>query len=616
MIRILFLAANPLDTNRLRLDEEMRAIDHALRQGDYRDQFDIRSHWAVRISDLQELLLRHQPDIVHFSGHGSNSSEIILQDEQGNAVLVSTEALSNLFRLLKDNIRCVVLNSCYSQRQAAGIAEHVECVVGLSDEISDSAAVAFVSAFYRALGYGRSVQMAFELGQTQIDLSNLRQQQALTLIAPRTEPTQIFLVGAERVLEDEATGSLASPDDATADPATTAAKTNSKSAAVRLFDRISKFLAEYVAILATFWVLLEILIYFREPTLGESIRNWNNGTGLWLFLLGAFLLALFRNGISRAEFGSLISRLYSARFGEGKTVNTFLAEFLTRASENVPMQFIAALLPALFITGWAIGVTVVNLFTSAPFLIFSTAAVIWIGIAWTITGVLGILWFLDHKQRWQIRMTGVSNLMERYDYDIHYLLAKHLDFDSFSEADRNELNGLIYKAIDDILEGLKDVVAYRFSRETKEATFIVLRDYFGDDEPFPYGDFELFAPIHDREIDAKVRLLERKSSLAGLALDEDRVVTITDCRSPATSERWQVVPNDTKFIGRAAAPVVIFNKERQVRQEIGVLCFDIMVKWNPAAEEEDILETASDRIADLWVLYQRTNRASAMGDWA
>ncbi len=82
-IKILFLAANPLDTPRLDIDEEMRAIDQALRQAEYR-VFDIRSHWAVRIDDLQELLLRHQPDIVHFSGHASLSNEIILQDAAGN----------------------------------------------------------------------------------------------------------------------------------------------------------------------------------------------------------------------------------------------------------------------------------------------------------------------------------------------------------------------------------------------------------------------------------------------------------------------------------------------------------------------------------------------------
>jgi hypothetical protein len=58
-IKLLFLAANPTDTDRLRLDEESR------------DQFELKTHWAVRADDLQELLMRYQPDIVHFSGHGN-----------------------------------------------------------------------------------------------------------------------------------------------------------------------------------------------------------------------------------------------------------------------------------------------------------------------------------------------------------------------------------------------------------------------------------------------------------------------------------------------------------------------------------------------------------------
>ena len=50
-----------------------------------------------------DVLESFEPDIVHFSGHGSDASEIILQDEDGNAVLVEPEALSNLFGLLVDN---------------------------------------------------------------------------------------------------------------------------------------------------------------------------------------------------------------------------------------------------------------------------------------------------------------------------------------------------------------------------------------------------------------------------------------------------------------------------------------------------------------------------------
>jgi hypothetical protein len=85
MIQVLFLGANPSDTTRLRLDEEVREIDSVLRQSEFRDMFDLQQHWAVRISDLQGLLLRHKPDIVHFSGHGSMSNEIILEDSSGTS---------------------------------------------------------------------------------------------------------------------------------------------------------------------------------------------------------------------------------------------------------------------------------------------------------------------------------------------------------------------------------------------------------------------------------------------------------------------------------------------------------------------------------------------------
>ena len=192
MIKILFLAANPSDTTRLRLDEEARAIDAAIRQGEYRHQFDIRSHWAVRISDLQELLLRHQPHIVHFCGHGSHTGELIFQDDQGNAVTVAGDAIKKLFAVLKDNIQCVVLSACYSDAQARSIAQHIDCVVGMSDAISDQAALDFATAFYRALGYGRSVQTAFDLGTTQIDLGGLMEQDKPKLIANTVEPANVF----------------------------------------------------------------------------------------------------------------------------------------------------------------------------------------------------------------------------------------------------------------------------------------------------------------------------------------------------------------------------------------------------------------------------------------
>jgi hypothetical protein len=207
MIKILFLAANPQGTAPLRLDEECRAIDQALRLSQYRDQFDIQQHWAVRVTDFQELLLRHRPNIVHFSGHGSKANEIILQNDAGLLQPVSARALERLFSILQDNIRCVVLNACYTQTQAQAIARHIDCVVGMSSAVQDEAAIRFAAAFYQALGYGRDAQTAFDLGCAQLDLENLDEPDLPRLIARQGDAHQVaFEAAGDRDSSNPETG--------------------------------------------------------------------------------------------------------------------------------------------------------------------------------------------------------------------------------------------------------------------------------------------------------------------------------------------------------------------------------------------------------------------------
>ena len=59
-LTILFLAANPLDTDSLLLDEEVRAIDEALGKTAYRDRFDLRSHWALSTTGSMNISPCHQ----------------------------------------------------------------------------------------------------------------------------------------------------------------------------------------------------------------------------------------------------------------------------------------------------------------------------------------------------------------------------------------------------------------------------------------------------------------------------------------------------------------------------------------------------------------------------
>ena len=78
---------------------------------------------------------------------------------------MTKEALVHLFRTLKDNIRLVLLNACSTRPQAEAIAETIDCTIGMRKPIGDDAAIVFAASFYRALGFGRSVKEAFELGK-------------------------------------------------------------------------------------------------------------------------------------------------------------------------------------------------------------------------------------------------------------------------------------------------------------------------------------------------------------------------------------------------------------------------------------------------------------------
>ena len=61
MKKILILAANPKNTTRLRLDQEVRDIDEGLGRAKHRDQFDLEQRWAVRSRDIQRALLDTEP---------------------------------------------------------------------------------------------------------------------------------------------------------------------------------------------------------------------------------------------------------------------------------------------------------------------------------------------------------------------------------------------------------------------------------------------------------------------------------------------------------------------------------------------------------------------------
>lgn len=181
-IRVLIVSANPSGTSPLKLDEEVREIETKIRAAEHRDDVELITKWAARPDDLLQALNEHSPHVVHFSGHGSPTDEIILLDKLGASKPVSKEALVSLFRTLKDNIRVVVLNACYSRAQAQAITGEIDCAIGMRRAVGDAAAIAFAAAFYRAVGFGRSVQDAFNQGITSLLLEGIREENTPELL--------------------------------------------------------------------------------------------------------------------------------------------------------------------------------------------------------------------------------------------------------------------------------------------------------------------------------------------------------------------------------------------------------------------------------------------------
>jgi hypothetical protein len=178
--KILILAANPKNTVRLRLDQEVRDIEEGLKLAAQRDKFSLQQKWAVRSRDISRAVLDFRPNIIHFSGHGSQTEGLSFEDEVGKEKFVTAEALGGLFKLFANHVECVLLNACYSEVQAKAIAQDIDYVIGMNEAIADKAALEFSIGFYDALARydpqydgDSTIEFAFDVACSSISLAGV-----------------------------------------------------------------------------------------------------------------------------------------------------------------------------------------------------------------------------------------------------------------------------------------------------------------------------------------------------------------------------------------------------------------------------------------------------------
>ncbi len=170
--KILFLSANPDPGAILNFDKEVNEIEGSLKRSAFRDRFKFAQKRGITTRIIREAIRDEKPDIIHFSGHGAGEDGIVVLDDNEDAVILSNQAIEMLFEIIKTQVKCVILNACYSESQAKVITKHIPYVIGMDDAIEDSTSIAFAMGFYEALGDNQSFEQAYKYGRMVVVMEN------------------------------------------------------------------------------------------------------------------------------------------------------------------------------------------------------------------------------------------------------------------------------------------------------------------------------------------------------------------------------------------------------------------------------------------------------------
>ena len=164
-LRVLIMSSDPRDAKQLR-----REFEQAIRQTRFRDSLRLHNVLSCRVHDIADALDTHNPNILHFSGHGTQSG-LCFENDQGEVIAVNKPALASLLGM-QSELKIVILNACYSQDQAQAVADAVGYVISMEGPILVKDSTVFSREFYRALCYGRTFEEAFNRARAVLGLTS------------------------------------------------------------------------------------------------------------------------------------------------------------------------------------------------------------------------------------------------------------------------------------------------------------------------------------------------------------------------------------------------------------------------------------------------------------
>jgi tetratricopeptide (TPR) repeat protein len=145
--RIIFISAMPKDHAYLdQVNDEINSIRDDIFEGINIEQHDYITQVIQYINeDRITDIFAFEPDIIHFTGHGTNHGLVLQYGDP-----ISAKQLKDLFVDQKE-IQLLFLNACYSADQISELVhlKNIKYIIGNEGEVSEYSATDFASIFYK-----------------------------------------------------------------------------------------------------------------------------------------------------------------------------------------------------------------------------------------------------------------------------------------------------------------------------------------------------------------------------------------------------------------------------------------------------------------------------------
>lgn len=219
-IKILYLSSSPSDQTQLEVDKECREIcesfiqppailnNHLRRDGEFRaiyenthsQYFSVVSVSNLRASDIQTVVLKTAPEIIHFSGHAS-VDEVFFEDAGRESKGVSKNALVNFLGILRKKPVVIFFNACRTANILKRLSRIIDFVVVTRKAVDDDVAVTFAAEFYKLLSLGQTVKTAFECAKNHFAIIGRKEDAEMYELLIRSEDRSLTFPETKKVEE-------------------------------------------------------------------------------------------------------------------------------------------------------------------------------------------------------------------------------------------------------------------------------------------------------------------------------------------------------------------------------------------------------------------------------